>query len=95
MDYYFCSAEELRQELSRRGYFPVGGQDELSEELKQDDTTRGTDATTIKTVDSAHFGPKAKLRIAYSPSVVHPNLLVGESELRPVRRRWAANLTIM
>lgn len=80
MDYYFCSAEELRHEIRRRGAFPVGGQDELSEELKKDDETRGTDATTLKTLDSAHFGPKAKLRIAFSPNVVHPNLLVGESE---------------
>lgn len=80
MDYYFCSADELRQEISRRGRFPVGGQDELSEELKQDDENRGTDATTLKTVDSAQFGPKAKLRIACSDNVVHPNLLVGESE---------------
>lgn len=80
MDYYFCAPEELRSELSRRGYLAVGGQDELSEELRKDDDSRGTDATTIKTLDSAHFGPKAKLKIAYSPNVVHPTLLVGESE---------------
>jgi hypothetical protein len=80
MDYYFCSAEELRQEISRRGGFPVGGQDELSEELKNDDEKRGTDATTLKTIDCSQFGPKAKLRLANSPNVVHPNLLVGERE---------------
>jgi hypothetical protein len=84
MDYYFCSAEELRLEISRRGYLPVGGQDELSEELKKDDETRGTDATTLKTLDSAQFSPHAKLRLACSPGFVHPNLLVGESEWPPL-----------
>ena len=80
MDYYFCSAEELRHEIRRRGYnVAVGGQDELSEELRQDDDRRGTDATTVKTLDSQFFSPRAKLRIAHSPNVVHPSLLVGES----------------
>jgi hypothetical protein len=78
MDYYFCSAEELRHEIRRRGYAAVGGQDELSEELRQDDERRGTDATTVKTLDSQFFSPRAKLRIAHSPNVVHPGLLVGE-----------------
>jgi hypothetical protein len=79
MDYYFCSPEDLRQEISRRGYFPVGGQDELSEELKKDDENRGTDATTIKTTDCAQFTPKQKLqRLHQAPGSVHPSLLVGE-----------------
>jgi len=80
MDYYFCSTDELRHEIARRGFLPVGSQDELSEELKKDDETRGTDATTLKTLDSQHFTPQAKLRIATWPGLVHPNLLVGESE---------------
>ncbi|KAF2013563.1 hypothetical protein BU24DRAFT_464331 [Aaosphaeria arxii CBS 175.79] len=78
MDYYFCPADELRQELQRRGYAPHGGQDELSENLKKDDEARGTEATTIQTLGSAHMGPKLKLRIAANPNSVHPNLLVGE-----------------
>jgi hypothetical protein len=80
LDYYFCSAEELRQEIRRRGFVAVGGQDELSEDLKNDDESRGSDATATKTVDSAYFKPQTKLRIAYSPGVVPPSLLVGESE---------------
>lgn len=78
MDYYFCPADELRQELQRRGYAPHGGQDELSETLKKDDETRGTEATALSTLSSAHMGAKLKLRIAANPLSVHPNLLVGE-----------------
>lgn len=84
MDYYFCATEDLRQEFSRRGFFAFpAGPDELSEQLRNDDETRGTDATTITTVDSAQFTPKQKLRIALAPNVVHPSLLVGESEWLP------------
>jgi len=79
MDYYFCATEDLRQEFSRRGFFAFpAGPDELSEQLRNDDETRGTDATTITTVDSAQFTAKQKLRIALAPNVVHPSLLVGE-----------------
>ena len=51
----------------------------MSETLKKDDETRGTEATALSTLSSAQMGAKLKLRIAANPISVHPNLLVGES----------------
>jgi hypothetical protein len=49
MDYYYCSIEELHQELQRRNYTPVGNRDQLSESLRADDDARGSEATTVTT----------------------------------------------
>lgn len=49
MDYYHCSNEALRQEGQRRALASYGGHDELSEILREDDDTRGSEATTVVT----------------------------------------------
>lgn len=79
MDYYQCPNEKLREEISRRGYTPIGSQDHLSEGLKKDDDSRGTDATTIETLftSSALAAPNRMREVEFGKTM-HPELLVGE-----------------
>ncbi|EDU50710.1 conserved hypothetical protein [Pyrenophora tritici-repentis Pt-1C-BFP] len=59
MSYYQCSAQSLSQETDRRGFdTDQCTKDELAEYLKQDDETRGSDATTVGTVKPGEFIPK-------------------------------------
>ena len=73
MDYLYCPLEELRNEITRRGFIAYGGRDELSEGLCNDDVVRGADATTICTTAIRGCAqPRSKCH------GVNPTLLIGE-----------------
>ncbi|KAF1937842.1 hypothetical protein EJ02DRAFT_426277 [Clathrospora elynae] len=58
MDYYKCSIEDLHRETRRRGRSLLGTIDQLSESLKRDDDARGSDATTVASLELGPFVPR-------------------------------------
>ncbi|KAF7674913.1 hypothetical protein GT037_006676 [Alternaria burnsii] len=59
MDYYKCPTHDLYSETQRRSLPPLSrNREQLNEDLVQDDIDRGSDATTIRTVDRSTLLPQ-------------------------------------
>ena len=85
MDYYQCSTDDLYRETWRRGYVPQGTRDELSESLQQQDESKSTTVTTIRTEQLGNRVPRelSVSRAAELEAQVLATYLVNESKETP------------